>query len=821
MVSRWGNNGIWLRWIWALGLLMIGPVLATAAPALMTSQPDPQSAPSVTPARLSLSTGKLVFDTVVGSAQILTQDISVTASGSGSADNYSAFIQTKSKWLSVGDAFSGSGNTSSSSVSAPAPGVLRVSVNVYGLKPGIYRNNILLSISGMATGPELLPIILNLRNPPTLMSRPTTLSFSHQSDNNYNLPPPQSLAVYGDATRFNISISTSPGGGWLYVTPAVSSTPSDLSVSVNASGLAPGVYQGTINISVPGATTNALKIPVVLNVTAPAGIMVLPDSISLQAQYGSHKPVSQGLLAFTNGGVLPVSASTTGESWLSVLMGYSWAGGVDGETGMVLPLPADMRVYADPTGLPVGTYTGYVTIYGEAPVGITLQVTLQISPNDLILPRVVDGAGWNTEITLINTDAEPAPFTLRLWNPDGTPLVLAIDGVGSVSEYSDTIPVGATRTIRTSGPDSILSQGWADITAQRSIGGTATFRQIPTQGDKEVSFSLAPAPADRILLPFDNISGYESDLSLINSGSGPATVALNFYDENGYQVAVDSIVLAPQNQQSFSVQDRYPQLANLRGTAELVHWNGAISATSLRVSPAGSFVSFQYKNPEPTSANASIWTIPQVVDGNGWKTTFVLVNPGPVPAPFSVAFRDSTSGTPLDVPLFGIGELPEYSDVIPAGAVRIVETQGQSISLTQGWGEIVSSSPITGTVVYSQTDANGSVSEASMELSSPGADSFVLPFDNAGGLTTALGLLNQSSADMVTRVNLRGEDGRLLASRDLALSAESCQTFFLSSLFPGADGIGGSIEFFGARLTAIGLRFSPSGSFASLPSLKK
>jgi hypothetical protein len=88
-----------------------------------------------------------------------------------------------------------------------------------------------------------------------------------------------------------------------------------------------------------------------------------------------------------------------------------------------------------------------------------IPVTLDVVSSNLIVPRVVDGGGWDSVITLINTDAVPAAYTLKFWQQDGTPMSISLDGVGTVSSYSDEIPIGGRRTLKTSGLSSAICAG--------------------------------------------------------------------------------------------------------------------------------------------------------------------------------------------------------------------------------------------------------------------------------------------------------------------------------------------------------------------------
>jgi hypothetical protein len=487
---------------------------------------------------------------------------------------------------------------------------------------------------------------------------------------------------------------------------------------------------------------------------------------------------------------------------------------------MVIPVPAKARVYADPTGLPVGTYSSSI-IVGDSPAGITIPVTLKVIPNDLIIPHVTDGGGWHTEITLVNTDDADAPFTLKFRQADGTPLILPVYSVGFVSEFTDVVPAGGTLTYQTANWDPAVSQGWGELIPGGSIGASATVHLQGASSETAATVPVEPPIGKRFLMHFDNTDSIQTDLMVVNSGSSPATVSLTLHDENGNPVVTDSIELPPYGERDLQLRDSYPQLINQRGVAEFKSSSDLTTALGLRSNLQGGLASSNPVVPPPLGGDTVTRTVAQVVDGNGWKTAFTLINPGLRPVPFTVLLHDDGGGYPNSLPLHSIGEVFEYSDVVPAGGMRTFESSGASDPLAQRWAEIVSSAPIGGTVTLAQTNPDGSESDASMAIAPASGDHVVIPFDNTGGKVTALALLNESQIRKQGTVILRDESGRWLSAEYLSMNPTTDETFFLSNRFPVSDGVRGSIEFFGVQFSILGLNFSPLGSFAAVNPISK
>jgi uncharacterized protein (TIGR03437 family) len=94
----------------------------------------------------------------------------------------------------------------------------------------------------------------------------------------------QSVAVTSNPTGAAFTASAS-GGTWLTVTPKSGTAPGSVSVTVNAAGLAPGTYNGTITIT-SATTVTPATVAVSLTVPPAASPVVVTDVVN-GASYGS------------------------------------------------------------------------------------------------------------------------------------------------------------------------------------------------------------------------------------------------------------------------------------------------------------------------------------------------------------------------------------------------------------------------------------------------------------------------------------------------------------------------------------------------------
>ena len=760
---------------------------------------------------LSLSSSALNFDYQMGSAALSPSPISISSCGAPLDFNISA---PPVGWLSI-DTLRGT-----------TPAAANISVNAGNLPPGTYKTAITISSSGTGSS-QSIPVTLVVRNLPTLIVSPKALSFYYEKG--FQTPSAQTLSISAGNTNFAASVSTT-SGNWLSIDNAGGTTPGTVGVSVQTNGLGPGTYSGTVSIASFGASNTPVSIPVTLTVATSGHLAASPASLSFDAQVGSQISQSQTVTVTSTGDQLGFKTSAAGGGWLSInptphASTGTVQGGVGQGSGQISSAPVLLSVSASTTGLAPGTYSGSITLTPDSGTNpINIPVTLTIRSNHLRIPQVADGNGWKTTIVLVNTDPDPAPFTLSFRNANGSPIAVPLNGAGPVTDYSDVIPVGGSRTIETQGTAANLIQGWGEVIAGKSINGTAIFRQHAAGSvDTEGAVPLKASAGTHFLVPFDNTQGFVTAMAMLNPASAQtAHVSITFRNENGQLISTESLVLAAGSRQAFVLPTQFPEVANLRGVAEFSS-PVEISALGLRASPRYTLASIEPIDTSSLPAAGTTSTISQIADGGDWQTTIILVNTGSGPAPVSLRFTQP-GGTPWLLSVAGTDGVSEYSDVIPAGGSRIIETAGSGSTLFQGWGQVITSGSVAGTAIFRQRLSAVRDAEGAVPLSLSSIREFVLPFDNTQGFVTAMALAGQDplQAAAVT-VTLRDQNGTFLGNGTVNLAPLGRSAFVLPSQFPETANVQGVAEFSSANvdLSALGLRYNPIGSFTSMPPVSK
>jgi uncharacterized protein (TIGR03437 family) len=265
--------------------------------------------------------------------------------------------------------------TITSGATGTGPGTVRYAVTA---------NSTPAARTGTLTIAGLTASITQSGSAPLLVVSPTPLAFGYRQGG--AAPPGQVLTIYTNAPSLSFTAGTGAGASWLSVNPRQGSAPAGLTVSVDASGLAPGNYTGNVVLSAPAANPPSQNVPVSL-IVEPAGapkLSVEPGVLAFSLNRGAAPRTEHRTVANSGGGTLffQVRAATNdGQPWLRAAADRNDA---------TLAAPASLAITVDPAGLSSGTYTGRVIVDSPA-VGerqeLPVAVTVSALPQSLLLSQ--------------------------------------------------------------------------------------------------------------------------------------------------------------------------------------------------------------------------------------------------------------------------------------------------------------------------------------------------------------------------------------------------------------------------------------------------
>jgi uncharacterized protein (TIGR03437 family) len=205
-----------------------------------------------------------------------------------------------------------------------------------------------------------------------------------------------SLSVTADrSTTFNV---TSPVP-WLIVSPSSGTAPGTVTVSLNAAGLSPGIYDESLHFSFADGGQMDARVQVQVLVIQ---LRSTSSSLSFSAQTGSTTALSQTAAVTATSKNVAVSVSSTvtspaGGTWLSA-------------SPQTTTTPFTVQAQVDPSGLAAGTYQGTILVTSPAAtnsplsIPVTLTVTGILPPTQTItVSSIVNGAGMRSNQGAPNT----------------------------------------------------------------------------------------------------------------------------------------------------------------------------------------------------------------------------------------------------------------------------------------------------------------------------------------------------------------------------------------------------------------------------------
>jgi len=245
------------------------------------------------------------------------------------------------------------------------PGTITVSATPGSLAAGVYTGAIFLSIKGAVTEQHNVPVTLRvspLVEAPRLVVRPGAIAF--QAVRGGANPAAQQVALepHGAASiPFQATASTTTGMRWLSVTPAGGTAPATITVAVNTSGLAAGVYLGAVVFQ---ATGTSAALPATLNVFLQilAPPTTAPDARSAAAE-------STGLLGFFLEPAAEFMATAGFPQPVLVSVKSADGKAVEGAAVEITPSTGEPSFALEDAG--GGLYTGMFRSLSTGPVSLT------------------------------------------------------------------------------------------------------------------------------------------------------------------------------------------------------------------------------------------------------------------------------------------------------------------------------------------------------------------------------------------------------------------------------------------------------------------
>ena len=213
--------------------------------------------------------------------------------------------------------------------------------------------------------------------------------------------------------------------------------------------------------------------------------------------------------------------------------------------------------------------------------------------------------------------------------------------------------------------------------------------------------------------------------------------------------------------------------------------------------------------------------------GGWWRTQFFLVNMSQNQINYTLFFFDD-NGNPmtLPIPITGGGYSWNTSfagTIFPYGENNFTATNLDTLNTKTGQAILSydhTLGDIGGFSVFQEVMTNGQVYEATVPVS--GTDSrLYLPFYHFEGYDSGVALANPSNTSTRVTIQALNSVGTVVVNDSIVLAGYGHIAFDLLSRYPSLNNVRGSLYITSSSgyLSAVGLRFSSTGSYTTIPIL--
>lgn len=254
----------------------------------------------------------------------------------------------------------------------------------------------------------------------------------------------------------------------------------------------------------------------------------------------------------------------------------------------------------------------------------------------VFFPQFADGGGYTTSLLLMNTSARTESGTLDILDDQGAPLVVSQVGGKTDSSFRYSIPSGGAFRFQTDGSSTVVKVGWVKLTPDLYAPmpvGSGVFGYNP--GNVLVSESGIPATESTLhARVYVDLSGnHDTGLAVANVGSMTADITVSALQADGATSVGSTQGLLQLARYGHNAKFADQLIAGLpagfKGVLDISS-KTPFAALTLRslVNERNDFLMTTFPVADALRAAPSPIVFPQIADGGGYLTEFVLVSAG-------------------------------------------------------------------------------------------------------------------------------------------------------------------------------------------------
>jgi hypothetical protein len=268
----------------------------------------------------------------------------------------------------------------------------------------------------------------------------------------------------------------------------------------------------------------------------------------------------------------------------------------------------------------------------------TADLTKTASTGTIFFPQFADGGGYTTSLVLLNTSSGTETGTLQLLNGGGSSLNVNQAGGTSGSVFRYSIPSGGAFRFQTDGSPATTATGWAQLTPDAGTStpiGAGVFGYNP--GAFLVTESGIPATVSttHARIYVDMSGGHDTGLAIANPTNANASVTITAFQSDGVTGIGTSPYLLQLSANGYSAHFADEFIAGLpAGFTGVLDISSSTQFAALTVrsltNERGDFLLATFPVADMMVGAPSPIVFPQIADGGGYVTQFILIGTGGV-----------------------------------------------------------------------------------------------------------------------------------------------------------------------------------------------
>jgi len=266
----------------------------------------------------------------------------------------------------------------------------------------------------------------------------------------------------------------------------------------------------------------------------------------------------------------------------------------------------------------------------------TADLTQPLSYSSMYFPQLADGGGDTTSLILLNTSNGTESGTLQILKNNGLPLVVNQVGGASNSTFRYSIASGGGFRFQTDGSPAAVNVGWVELIPD-SLSPTPVAFGVFSYNPVNVMVSESGIPATTSTTHarvYVDLSGnHDVGLAVANVNAAFATITINAYQTGGATSVGTSqgpLQLAANGHNALFADQLISGLpAGFTGVLDISSTTpfAAVTVRSL-TNERGDFLMTTFPVADLTQAAPSPIVFPQIADGGGDITEFILISSG-------------------------------------------------------------------------------------------------------------------------------------------------------------------------------------------------